>query len=169
VDEPRDNPPPKEPSKDAAALEREIRAGREFSLAEAIGRLGGKDLMKGASPVSRRRQADLEIRGLLRSRLDDADGALRTILRRRVVESDTLLAGRFEDPRGALRAYVERALASDGLLRSLVRDADAEWGRDNDTRPHFDRAGRDPHPDDPYTVESVRAALTRLLHGLPAD
>jgi hypothetical protein len=161
VDEQRDNAPA-----DDAALERDIRAGREFSLAEAIGRLGGTDLMKGASPVALKRQADLEIGRLLRDRLSDPDGALRYALRRLVVESDTLLEQQFRDPAGALRAVVERTLGTDALLRSIVRDADAQWGRDNDTRPHFDREGRDPHPEDPYTVESVRAELTRLLDRL---
>ena len=34
-----------------AELEREIRKGRKFTLAEAIGRLAGPGAMKGESPV----------------------------------------------------------------------------------------------------------------------
>jgi hypothetical protein len=35
-------------------------------------------------------------------------------------------------------------------------------------RPYFDRPGRPPDPDDPYTTESVRASLSRLLETLGA-
>ena len=44
-----------------AELEREIRAGREFTLEEAIGRMVGPGGMKGVSPVSRKEQAVAEI------------------------------------------------------------------------------------------------------------
>jgi hypothetical protein len=35
-------------------------------------------------------------------------------------------------------------------------------------RPHFDREGRPPDPDDPYTQESVRTALSQLYGKLNA-
>jgi len=35
-----------------------------------------------------------------------------------------------------------------------------------DERPHFEKAGAPPHPDDPYTLESVRASLNRMLEKL---
>lgn len=50
-------------------IEREIRANRRFSLTEAIGRLAGGGFMKGASPVSRKRQAELDIDEYLRRQL----------------------------------------------------------------------------------------------------
>jgi hypothetical protein len=40
-------------SKSDAELEREIRKGRKFTLAEAVGRMVGPGAMKGASPVPR--------------------------------------------------------------------------------------------------------------------
>ena len=49
------------PSGEGADLERQIRADRKFSLSEAIRRMGGGGLMKGASPVSRTRQAEMAI------------------------------------------------------------------------------------------------------------
>ena len=88
-----------------AELEREIRKGREFNLAEAIGRLAG---------------------------------------------------------------YVQRTLDSEYLLKELVREADAEWGRALGERPYFDKEGCPPHPEDPYTAESVRATLSRLREKLTA-
>ena len=44
-----------------AELEREIRKGRKFTIAEAIGRLAGPGAMKGESPVARMQQAEIEI------------------------------------------------------------------------------------------------------------
>ena len=49
-----------------------------------------------------------------------------------------------------------------------VRETDAEWGRVFGERPRFERDGCPPAPDDPYTLESVRAALAALAGGLPA-
>src|SRR5271165_4496649 len=55
-----------------AELEREIRKGRKFTLAEAIGRLAGPGAMKGESPIARMQQAQIEIESWLRSHLADA-------------------------------------------------------------------------------------------------
>jgi hypothetical protein len=37
-----------------------------------------------------------------------------------------------------------------------------------DERPHFERTGSAAHPDDPYTVESVRNTLAGVLQQLAA-
>ena len=58
-----------------AELERQIRADRKFTLAEAIGRLAGPGAMKGASPVDRRRQAAAEIQAYLHQHVADGTGA----------------------------------------------------------------------------------------------
>ena len=60
-------------------IEREIRTNRKFSLSEAIGRMAG-GLMKGGSPVTRKRQAELEIDEYLRRHLVDSAGVLRSVL-----------------------------------------------------------------------------------------
>ena len=145
-------------------LEREVRRGRRFDLAEALGRAGAGSL-KGASPVARARQVLLEVRGLLEARLPDPEGSLtRTILAR--LESDTpLLARHFAAPAGALAEFLDRVLASPALLADLVRDADARWGRDYGERPRFERGGS-PAPDDPYTEDGVAAQLRELRAGL---
>ncbi len=148
-----------------AELEREIRAQRKFSIAEAIGRAGG-DLMKGASPVTRKRQAEFEIEHYLESHLDDPEGALLVVLLRRTRESAVLLTPGFEDPLAALAKVTEAIVGSEGRLRRFVRAIDAEWGRIYSERPYFERSGSSPHRDDPYTTSSVRQALTRLLEEL---
>ena len=71
-----------------AALEREVRAERKFTLAEAIGRLAGPGSMKGASPVDRKQQVISEIETWLRQHLADSQGALLTMLLRRIAEDD---------------------------------------------------------------------------------
>ena len=155
----------KRPADEEAELEREIRAERKYSLAEAIGRAAG-DLLKGASPVSHKRQAELEIEQYLASHLADSEGALSVVLKRRVLASAALLEARYERPLEALAALSERILASTARLRAFVRLVDAEWGRIYAERPYFDREGAPPRAGDPYTLESVRESLSRLLERL---
>ena len=156
------------PASDAdAELEREIRAGRKFSLSEAIGRLAGPGMMKGVSPVARMQQAAAEIEEYLRGHLTDPAGVLVGVVLLRVKESEPFLKG-FEHPLAVLSACLRRVLESEHLLKELVREADAEWGRVFGERPYFEVDGCPPHPDDPYTNASVRAALTRLADRLTA-
>ena len=145
--------------------QREIRTNRKFSLNEAIGRLAGGDFMKGGSPLSRKRETELEIEEYLRGHLADSGGALRSVLVRQLGES--LLNCDYEQPLAILAEYVQRLLASEHLLEEFVREADAEWGRTHDERPYFQVAGRPPHRDDPYTIDSVRLALVQLRETLP--
>src|SRR4051812_49092866 len=144
-----------------AELEREIRKGRKFTLEEAVGRLAGPGAMKGESPVARMQQADAEIGAWLGGHLDDVGGALRVVMRRHIQGSDLLLDN-FDQPLAALAGYCRRVVDSDYLLGELVRDADIEWGRAMGERPHFEKEGFPRHPDDPYTAESVRSALSGL-------
>ena len=82
---------------------------------------------------------------------------------------ESLINADFDQPLAALAEYIPRVLASEHLLEELVRDADAEWGRVQDERPYFQGPGRAPHPDDPYTIDSVRLALLRLRETLASD
>ena len=73
------------PESDAAAdVEREIRRGRTFSLSDAIGRLGGGGLLKGASPVLPIEQTEAAIANYLRAHLEDPGGVLAQVVVRRV-------------------------------------------------------------------------------------
>ena len=143
-----------------AEIEREIRANRTFSLSDAIGQLAGGGFMKGGSPVTRERQAELEIDEYLCRHLVDSGGVLSTVFVRHLGES--LLEDHYDAPLAVLAEYIRRMLASERLLEEFVRDADAEWGRVNDEPPYFQAPGRPPHCDDPYTIESVRLALCQL-------
>jgi hypothetical protein len=150
-----------------AELEREIREGRKFTLEEAVARMVGPGGMKGESPTTRLQQAQAEIRTWLRSHLSDSGGALEVVLHRGVLGSELLLNNP-DQPLVVLASYCQRILDSKYHLEELVRDADMEWGRVMGERPYFEREGSPRHPDDPYTVESVRKTLAELLKQLAA-
>jgi hypothetical protein len=150
-------------SENLSELEREIREGRKFSLEEAIARLAGPGAMKGESPVARMQQAQFEIDAWLGSHL--GRGPLQVVLQRYVAGSDLLL-NNFEQPLVVLAGYCHRLLDSEFMLQELVRETDFEWGREMGERPFFERAGTAPHPDDPYTIDSVRKTLIHLLEKL---
>jgi hypothetical protein len=154
-------------SEEDAELEREIRKERKFTLAEAIGRLAGPGAMKGESPVARLQQAEAEIESWLRGHLADSGAALRAVLHRDVSGSELLL-NNVDQPLVVLAGYCQRVLDSAYLLKELVRDADVEWGRVMGERPHFEEDGSPRDADDPYTVDSVRDALSGLLEQLAA-
>jgi hypothetical protein len=144
-----------------AALEREIRQGRKFTQHEAIGRLAGPGAMKGASPVSAVEQAQIAIGSWLRTNVTDVAGALQAVLHRHLKDSELLLAN-LDQPLVALADYCGRILASPHRLEEFVREVDVEWGQRMDQRPHFERDGSPPHPDDPYTAASVGKTLNDI-------
>src|SRR3954453_14225812 len=74
-----------------AELEREIRKGRKFTMAEALGRMAGPGAMKGVSPVTRMEQAAAEIESWLRHHMLAGDGELQVVLLRRIKGSEFLL------------------------------------------------------------------------------
>jgi hypothetical protein len=152
----------KSPSEKDAELQREIRADRKFSLSEAIGRMAGGGLLKGVSPVSPKRQAEELIEDFLRRNLTDSGGVLVAVLLRHISHCERLLAN-YDKPLAVLSEYARQVIGSEYRLQELVREADVEWGRVFGERPHFERPGCAPDPDDPYTLESVRVALSRLI------
>jgi hypothetical protein len=119
-------------------------------------------MLKGASPVPQIDQTAAEIANYLGANLDDAGGVLAQVVLRHVKTSEILLEN-FDRPAVVLVGYLKHVLESDTLLKDLVREVDAEWGRTLGDRPHFEREGHPPHPDDPYTLASVRNALTQLV------
>ncbi len=154
------------PNEEDAELERRIRAERKFSLAEAIGRMGGNDLLKGESPVTRKRQAELALEQYLEKYLIDSEGALQVVLLRRVRDGESLLQRKYKQPLMAMAEFIERILASESRLKFFVREVDAEWGRMHRELPRFQRDGEPPDPEDPYTFSSVRKTLHGLLRQL---
>ena len=149
-----------------AEIEREIRQGRKLTATDLMAHLAGPGAMRGASPVSPVQQAETEIGTWLGNNLADAGGALKAVLHRHLKGSELLLDN-LERPLVALADYCRYLLATDYLLKEIVNEADVEWGRAMDERPHFEREGVPASPDDPYTVESVRKTLSDTLERLP--
>src|SRR5262245_11660352 len=106
------------PSDDAAAIEREIRLGRTFSLSDAIGRMGGEGTLKGASPVPPIEQTEAAIANYLRAHLDDVGGVLAQVVLRGVKTSDILVEN-FDRPAVVLLGYLNQVLDSEPLLKDL--------------------------------------------------
>jgi hypothetical protein len=156
-------------SREDADIEREILLGRKFSLADAIGRLGGGGLLKGDSPVPRKQQAEFEVERYLEQHLIDAAGALEIVLLRRVKNSEEFLTQGYEQPLSTLALLIEHLLSSEPLLQDFVNEVDREWGRLYLERPHLQIADGPPDPDDPYTFASVRGTLSALIGTLRGD
>jgi hypothetical protein len=150
-------------------LEREILRDRKFTLAEAIGRLGGGDLLKGESPVPRKRQAEFEVERYLELNLIDSEGALETVLLRHVKNNEMFLKMGYEQPLSTLALLTEQILSSEQLLRDFVNEVDREWGRMFRERPHLQTADSPADPDDPYTFSSVRTTLSGLVARLRSE
>ena len=152
----------KKKRKAEAEIEREISMQREFSLGEAIAREAGS-IFKGAQAVPKHKQAQIQIGRFIHEHLRDASGALKHRLEVMVAENDVLVGEHVDAPLEAIRVVVQRILGNDPTLFEFVRQVDQRYGQMYGVRPHFQIPGQDPHPDDQYTHDSVRAALRDLL------
>lgn len=151
-----------EEKKRAQEIQREIRSGREVTLADLISQEGG-NFLKGESPVPKLVQVTTEIKLFITNHLKDKEGALQSVLQI-IVESEQATVSRYLDtPLEALKVILNQLLTNDSLLFELVRRVDAKWGQIYGERPYFQQPGQVPHPDDEYTHESVRKQLEELL------
>ena len=98
----------------------------------------------------------------LKEHLSDTSGALRTVLLRRLASSEHL-DGRYDQPLQFLADGLQHVLASEERMRDLVTDADIEWSRITGERPFFEKEGKSPHPDDPYTLLSIQTTLKMCI------
>ena len=147
------------------AIQREILAGRKFSLAEAIGREGG-DFLKGESPVPKLVQATTEIKTFIAINLQDSSGALQAVLQTWISTDEAGVSRNLDSPLQALKQMLDKIVDNSELLYELVRQVDFEWGKMYDERPYFQSPGQTPHPDDEYTHESVEEKLKSLRNKL---
>ncbi|HEY9887876.1 MAG TPA: hypothetical protein V6D02_05705 [Candidatus Obscuribacterales bacterium] len=156
------NSPPQGQPDEQRAIEQEIRQGRTFSLAAAIGQEAG-DFLKGVSPVPKLLQVKTELLGFVGQHLHDPEGALMATLRDLIQTDDVVCSRHFDAPLSALAELLRPMLTQEAHLRDFVRRVDMRWGQMYCTRPHFEVPGLPPHPDDEYTHASVRVQLTQLL------
>ena len=66
-------------------------------------------------------------------------------------------------PLNSLSNFLQSLLSQKTLLQDFVRRVDMKWGELYDERPHFEKPGQPPHPEDEYTHVSVHAQLTEIL------
>ena len=145
-----------------AEIEHEIGMQRKTSFGDALAREAGS-IFKGAQAVPEHKQAQVQIGGFIREHLRDSSGALKSELEVMITENHVLVGEHVDAPLQAIRVVVQSILGNDPSLFEFVRQVDQRYGQKYGVRPHFQAPGEDPHPDDPYTHDSVRAALRDLL------
>jgi hypothetical protein len=152
-----------DPSADQARrIEREARLARGADLAGLLAGRDGGGHLAGASPTPALQRALLEVEHWLEAHLRDREDALTPVLLRSLAPAADLLRANLGRPQATVATWLGRVLERPALVADLVREADREWGRRYQERPHFERPGQPPDPDDPYTIAGVTAELQRL-------
>lgn len=142
-------------------IRHDLLGGREFTLADFIAQ-EGSSFMKGESPVPKLVQAQTEIKTFISHNLSDVSGALQAVLHRWIDEDTARVSQHLDVPLHALLGLLDSIVESPPLLHEFVRQVDMKWGYMNGEKPHFQRPGQPPHPDDEYTHESVYQQLVDL-------
>ncbi|MEM9945970.1 MAG: hypothetical protein AAF810_07885 [Cyanobacteria bacterium P01_D01_bin.36] len=145
----------------ASDLQQEIRQGRKFSIAEAIGREGGS-FMKGESAVPRPVRAANTIKQFLDSQLVDPSSAFATTLFTWAT-ADIRLSRQLDTPLVALTQILESLLSEPTTFHEFSRQVAIAHANLTGERPHFQSLGQPPHPDADYTHESIQAQLSALI------
>lgn len=154
--------------RDLEQLQHDIRASRKFSLADAIAQ-SSSGFLKGDSPVPQLVQAKAKIENFILHHLSDSSGALENVLQNWATSKEVQIAENLNQPLLVLRDTLKTLCDRPEVLYEFVRQVDMIWGQTNDERPHFQRPGQKPHPEDEYTHESVRRSLADLLVKLEAE
>ncbi|MBF0186596.1 MAG: hypothetical protein HQL50_01575 [Magnetococcales bacterium] len=143
-------------------IQKELRAQQKFSMSGAIGRSAG-GAMKGASPIPERDQVVNALVRFSNDSVRDASGALKSLIKRRIKTNLPTIDAHLDDPLTALEEILRPIVEKEAVLHEFVRQVDVKWGQLMMERPHFQKPGQTPHPDDEYTHSSVKKAVTDLL------
>jgi hypothetical protein len=143
-------------------IQREILRERKFSIAEAIGREGGS-FIKGHSPIPRLDQVISLLTIFIQNNLKDSSRVLMSVLQTTVKNDRTRVAESIEEPMVYLHGLIKSYVDNHEMLYELAREVDFKWGQINDEKPHFQKPGEEPHPDDEYSHEIVEGMLKGLL------
>lgn len=151
----------------ANKLQQEIRQGREFSLAEAIGREGGS-FMKGESTVPRPLRATNAIKQFIDSQLADTSSAFATTLFD-WASNDIRVSRQLDTPLVALDQILESLLNEPTTFYEFARQVAIAHSTITGDRPHFQQPGEPPHPDASNTHDSITAALLKIASALEKE
>lgn len=144
-------------------LQRQIRAGRKFSLSEAIGR-EGSSFLKG-SQVPRPLRALAAINGWIDQHLSDPHGALQPCLKR-WIKTDGRIGKYLDEPLTALQVIGLDIIENPQILYEFARQVAIECGQMNGERPYFQKPGTEVPPDAAYSHKSIQGILAEFLHKL---
>ena len=143
-------------------LEREVRAGRKFSLGEAIGREGGSFLKGSQEMVPRPLRALAIINGFIDQHLSDPHGALQPCLKR-WIKTDMRVGQYLDTPLVALHRVLIEIIQQPETLYEFARQVAVESGNLNGERPYFQKPGTAAPTDAAYSHKSIQESLTGLL------
>lgn len=155
---------PQEVASQQPDLQKEIRATRKFSIAEAIGREGGR-FMKGESTIPRPLRATTEISQFITHHLSDPTSAFATTLHT-WVSGDLRVSRQLDTPLVAFAQVVESTLGEPTIFCEFARQVAIAQSQLTGDRPYFQQPDQPPHPEADYTHESIRAELLDLLQQL---
>lgn len=154
-------------AQNADELQKEIRAQRKFSLAEAIGREGGS-FMKGESTIPRPLRAIAQINQFIISHLANPTGALSTTLQN-WASQDIRVSRQLDTPLIALAQIIESILAEPTTFYEFARQVAIAQSTLTGDRPYFQQPNSPPHPEADYAHHTIRTELATLLQALQAD
>lgn len=135
---------------------------KKFSLESGLSQVGS-GIFDGSSIIPKEKRIKAVIQNFLRENLKDTQGTLIKVLENQIISNEPLLAKYEETPLKAIYQKVTEVLNNDLALYELVREVDQLYGRDFQERPHFQKAGHAPHPDDEYTHQSVKDTLINFI------
>lgn len=153
-----------EATSEKARIEKEIRAGRKFSMAEAIGREGGS-FMKGESAVPRPLRAANEIKQFIATHSSDPTGILASELYLWAT-ADIRVSRQLDTPLVALAQIVESLLNESTIFYEFARQMAIAQSKLTGDRPYFQQPNQPPHPDADYTHQTIRQYLSEMAAAL---
>ncbi|MEM9088501.1 MAG: hypothetical protein AAGC93_07125 [Cyanobacteria bacterium P01_F01_bin.53] len=151
----------------AAQLQKEIRDGRKFTLAEAIGREGGS-FMKGESAIPRPLRAKNTINQFITEHLTNPSSALSTTLQT-WTNNDIRIMSQLDTPLVALSQILESTLTEPTAFCEFARQVAIAQSQLTGDRPYFQTLNGKAHPEADYTHESIQGELSQLLKTLEDD
>ena len=140
-------------------IRREILQGREFSLAEVIGREGGT-FLRGNDSIPRPMRAIATLNHFLDTHLTDSEGALKPTLQRWLQE-DARFSQNLDLPLMAMAETLEE-MAQPPALYEFARQVNVHWEQMYGDRPYFQKPGQPPHPEAAYSHEGIQSTLKEL-------
>lgn len=157
----------KELNEEEELIERDILRGRKFSIADAIGREGG-NFVKGFNPIPRLDQVISFLTVFIADNINDSSRVLMTVLQDNVKNDRMEIAENIETPLQYLHNLIKSYIDNPYQLYEITREVDFKWGQINDEKPHFQKPGETPNPDDEYTHGIVLKMLSDLLAKIEA-